>query len=125
VETSLAPGRNTLKILLRNDFAVTYEASLPALASASQGLRIVSETWSDARDVLTLQTIGLAGHTYEFAVLGKEQIRSIDGARLAADGSIEEIFPAANGAAESQNQTVTIRFLSQAKKPSQNTGLHN
>jgi glycogen debranching enzyme len=125
VDTRLASGRNTLKILLRNDFAVTYEASLPALASASQGLRIVSETWSDARDVLTLQTIGLAGHTYELAVWGKEQIRSIDGARLAADGSIEEIFPATNGTTESQNQTVTIRFLTQAKKPSQKTRLHN
>jgi hypothetical protein len=125
VETSLASGRNTLKILLRNDFAVTYEARLPALASASQGLRIVSETWSDARDVLTLQTIGLAGHTYELAVWGKEQIRSIDGARLAADGSIEEIFPAADGDAESQNQTVTIRFSNQAKKPKQKSSLHN
>jgi glycogen debranching enzyme len=125
VDTRLASGRNTLKILLRNDFAVTYEASLPALASASQGLRIVSETWSDARDVLTLQTIGLAGHSYELAVWGKERIRSIDGARLAADGSIEEIFPATNGTTESHNQTVTIRFSTQAKKPSQSIGLHN
>ncbi len=124
VGTSLGSGRNTLRILLRNDFTVTYEAGLPALASASQGLRIVSETWSDARDVLTLQTTGLAGHTYALAVWGKEQIRTIDGARLTADGSIEEIFPAAKEAAERQSQAITIRFISGAKKQQQQGNRH-
>jgi glycogen debranching enzyme len=125
VETSLASGQNTLKIVLRNDFAITYESHFPALGSASQGLRIISETWNDSRDALTLQTTGLAGRSYAIAVWGKEQIRSIDGARLTADGSIEETFPAANEATESQNQTVTIHFLSQAKKPSQQGSSHN
>jgi glycogen debranching enzyme len=125
VEANLAAGTNSIKIFLRNDFTVTNTARLPALGSASEGLRIVSETWSDSRDTLTLQTTGLAGHSYALAVWGKEQIRSIDGARLRADGSIEETFPAANEATESQNQTVTIHFLSQAKKPSQKTSSHN
>ncbi len=121
VQTSLASGRNTLRIALRNDFAITYEPHLPTLGSASQGLRIISETWTDSRDTLTLQTEGLAGHAYELAVWGKEQIKSIDGARLTPDGAIEETFAtasgsSASGASESQSQTITIHF-SQTQKP--------
>jgi hypothetical protein len=119
VETSLASGRNTLRIVLRNDFVITYEPHLPALGSASQGLRIVSETWNDSRDTLTLQTEGLAGNTYALSVWGKEQIKSIDGARLTADGAIEETFATDSGASESQNQTITIHFIGQAQKPRQ------
>jgi glycogen debranching enzyme len=122
VKTSLTSGRNTLRILLRNDFAVTYEAALPALASVSQGLRVVSETWNDSRDTLTLQTEGLAGHTYALSVWGKEQIKSIDGARLTPGGTIEEAFATTSGASESQNQTITIHFIGQAQKPRQASG---
>jgi len=48
-------------------------------------------------------------------VWGKEQIKSIEGARLAADGSIEEVFPAAANL-ESHQQTITIYFASPAKR---------
>ena len=119
VETSLASGRNTLRILLRNDFAVTYEAALPALASVSQGLRIVSETWNDSLDALTLQTEGLAGHTYTLSVWGKEQIKSMDGAVLTPGDAIEETFPAGNGSAERQTQPITIYFIHRAQRPKQ------
>jgi len=115
VETSLASGRNTLRIVLRHDFTITYEPHLPALGSASQGLRIISETWNDSRDTLTLQTEGLAGNTYALSVWGKEQIKSIDGARLTPGGTIEETFATASGASESQNQTITIHFIGQEK----------
>jgi hypothetical protein len=117
VETSLAPGANTLKILLRNDFAVTNTAHLPALGSTSQGLRIVAETWSATRDALTLQTEGLAGRTYTLAVRGKEQIESIDGAKVMPDGSIEETFPVADRSTESQHKTLTIHFINRTKQP--------
>jgi hypothetical protein len=117
VETSLASGANTLKILLRNDFAVTNTARLPVLGSTSQGLRIVSETWSATRDALTLQTEGLAGHTYTLAVWGKEQIKSIAGAKVMPDGSIEEMFPGADQSTESQDKTLTIHFISRTKQP--------
>jgi hypothetical protein len=117
VETSLASGANTLKILLRNDFAVTNTARLPVLGSTSQGLRIVSETWSATRDALTLQTEGLAGHTYTLAVWGKEQIKSIAGAKVMPDGSIEEMFPGTDQSTESQDKTLTIHFISRTKQP--------
>jgi len=116
VETSLASGANTLKILLRNDFAVTNTARLPVLGSTSQGLRIVTETWSATRDALTLQTEGLAGHTYTLAVWGREQIKSIDGAKVMPDGSIEEMFPGADQYTELQHKTVTIHFMNRTKQ---------
>ncbi len=117
VETSLASGANTLKILLRNDFAVTNTAHLPALGSTSQGLRIVAETWSATRDALTLQTEGLAGRTYTLAVRGKEQIKSIDGARVMPDGSIEETFPRADQSTEPLDTTLTLHFVNGTKQP--------
>jgi hypothetical protein len=117
VETSLASGANTLKILLRNDFAVTNTAHLPALGSTSQGLRIVTETWSATRDALTLQTEGLAGRTYTLAVRGQEQIKSIDGAKVMPDGSIEETFPGADQSTESRGKTLTIHFTNRTKQP--------
>jgi hypothetical protein len=117
VETSLASGANTLKILLRNDFAVTTTAHLPALGSTSQGLRILAETWSATRDALRLQTEGLAGRRYTLAVRGQEQIASIDGAKVLPDGSIEETFPVAERSTESQDKTLTIHFINRAKQP--------
>jgi hypothetical protein len=124
VETILASGQNTLKIVLRNDFAIAYEAHLPAFGCASQGLRIISETWSDSRDALTLETEGLVGHTYALSIWGKEQIKSIDGARLTPGGAIEETFATASGTTESQSQTITIHFIGQAQKPRQ-VSAHN
>jgi glycogen debranching enzyme len=125
VETNLKSGQNTLEIVLHKDFAVTYRAHLPALGSASQGLRIVAETWSASRDALTLQTEGLSGRTYTLAVSDKEQIRSIDGAKLMQEGLIEEAFPAANGSSELQTQTVTIHFVNGAKQAKQTASSHN
>src|SRR6266446_6681782 len=116
VEANLVSGANTIKIRLRNDFALTYAARLPLLGGESQGLRVLSETWSPSRDALTLETEGLPGHTYVISVWGREQIKSIDGAQLTADGSIEETFPATSGGAETQKQTATIHFSNPAQK---------
>jgi glycogen debranching enzyme len=125
VETNLTSGANTLKILLHKDFAFTYRAHLPGLGSASQGLRIVAETWSASRDALTLQTEGLPGRTYTLAVWDKEQIKSIDGAKVMANGSIEETFPDAGQSTESQSQTITIHFINGAKQAKQTASSHD
>lgn len=116
VAANLTTGTNTLKIRLRDDFAVTYAGHLPALGSMSQGLRVVSETWSALRDALTLEAEGTAGQTYALRVWGKEQIKSIEGARIMSGDSIEVTLPAGNEATEPQKQTVVIHFASQAKK---------
>jgi glycogen debranching enzyme len=119
VETNLTAGTNTLKIRLRNDFAVTHSAHLPVLGATSAELRIVSETWSDSRDSLALETQGLAGRTYALSVWGKEQIKSVDGAHLTTDGSIETTFPEASVAVYPQKQTITFHFIRSAQKTKQ------
>jgi hypothetical protein len=116
VDANLASGTTTIKIRLRNDFALTYAGRLPLLGEASQGLRVLSETWSPSHEALTLETEGLPGHTYVISVWGREQIKSIDGAQLTADGLIEETFPAASGGAKTQKQTATIHFANPAQK---------
>jgi hypothetical protein len=77
----------------------------------------VAETWNATRDALTLQTEGLAGRTYTLAVQGKDQIKSIDGAKVMPDGSIEETFPGADQSTESPGKTLTIHFVNGTKQP--------
>jgi hypothetical protein len=116
VEANLAAGTNTLKIRLRNDFAVTYSGHLPALGSTSQGLRVVSEMWSASRDALTLEVEGIAGQTYALSVWGKDQIKFVDGARMTSSDSIEVTFAPGSQRADTLKQTVTVHFTSQVKK---------
>ena len=110
VETELAVGSNTVKIRLRDDVSVTVANALPVLGGASQGLYILSQSWNAAHDTLTLETEGLPGKTYVLSVWGKEQIKSVDGARLGSDASLEETFPASENAGEAQKQTITLHF---------------
>jgi glycogen debranching enzyme len=124
-EMNLASGTNTLKVRLQNDFAVVYAARLPALGATSEGLRILSETWSDSRDALTLETEGMAGRSYALSVWGSRQIKSVDGARLTSDGSIEETFPPATGATYPQKQTITVHFTASTQKPKQPANSRN
>ena len=116
VETELAAGSNTLKVRLRDDFSVSATNQLPPLGAASQGLRILSESWNALRDTLTLETQGFPGKTYVLSVWGKEQIRSIDGARLGSDASIEESFPSSQGAAQARQQTITLHLAPAAPR---------
>jgi hypothetical protein len=125
VDTNLAAGTNTIKIRLSNDFGVGYAGHLPALGSANQGLRIISESWSDSRDTLTLHTEGVAGRTYALSIWGKGQIKSIEGARLTTGDMIEEVFGSAAGATDSQEQTVTIHFVNARKQSKLEESLRN
>src|SRR5712664_1996952 len=71
---------NALKIRVRKDFHVSYDSSLPRLGSGSEGLRVLSQTWTPRRDALTLELAGSAGAEYELAV-DPGQLTSVDGAR--------------------------------------------
>ena len=104
---------NALRIHLRNDFTVTYDASLPPLGSRSEGLRILSESWTPKRDALTLQLSGLAGRTYELNVSGGSQVASADGADLSKTGTARVHFP--SGSAASGQRTSVIFHLSNPK----------
>ena len=82
IRVKLSGAANTIRIRLRNDFGVSYNSRLPALGNSSEGLRILSETWSPGRDQVTLEVSGLAGREYELAVWNGGQISAIDGAEL-------------------------------------------
>ncbi len=85
-------GKSTLKIRLRNNFALRVGANLPPLGSTSQNLKIVSETWNTAHDRLTLRVSGTAGKTYDVQTFGSA-IASIGGGTLEG-GTIHLTFPA-------------------------------
>jgi hypothetical protein len=124
IEATLASGTNTLKLNVRNDFSVGYVQELPKLGSSSMGLRVLSETWSNSRDTLSLETEGIAGRTYSLSVWGKEQIKSVDGARITGD-AIEQSFAAGAGDREPQKQTVTIHLVNPAKNRKKQAGSQN
>jgi len=95
----LSAKSNTIRIRVKNDFGVAYRSALPMLGETSQGLRILSESWSPARDSLTLEVAGVAGASYDLALWNPKQFASVDGAKLMDDGKLGSIarveFPAA------------------------------
>ncbi|HYL16355.1 MAG TPA: amylo-alpha-1,6-glucosidase [Terriglobales bacterium] len=80
VRFPVSSGPNTLHMRVHNDFGLSFAPGLPALGSSSEGLRVVSETWSPRMDALTLDVAGRPGHTYELGVWNPEQVSSVDGA---------------------------------------------
>src|SRR2546429_4385452 len=75
-------GSSTLRIRLRNDFGVSYSSDLPALGSASEGIRILSETWTGPPNFAFLKMEGKVGRTYELSVLGGGQLTAAAGAGM-------------------------------------------
>jgi glycogen debranching enzyme len=110
IGADLVRGSNTLKIRLRNDFSVSVANTLPALGSASQGLRILAQSWNASHDTLTLETEGLPGKTYTLSVWGKDQLKSAEGARLGLGATLEESFPSSAASTDAQRQTITLHF---------------
>jgi glycogen debranching enzyme len=82
----LTETTSTVRIRLKNDFGVSLSNALPALGSASHGVRVLSETWNPARTQLTLSLSGLAGKTYELSIWNPSQVASVQGAKLGAAG---------------------------------------
>jgi glycogen debranching enzyme len=115
VITKIAVGgaSNALRIRIQNDFGLSYSSTLPAIGATSQGLRILSETWTPARDRLTINASGLAGSQYKLSVWGAEQIAAVEGARLpkAEDGKTELIVDLPkNGPEGVSSATISIHF---------------
>ena len=82
VQVPVPAGVTKLRIRLRNDFALSVAQDAPAMGARSQGLRIVSESWTADREKMTLQVGGVAGSRYEMRVWNPGVIASIDGAEL-------------------------------------------
>jgi glycogen debranching enzyme len=81
----LARETSIIRIKLKNDFGVSLSGVLPPLGSASQGLRVLSETWNSNHTQLTLALSGMTGKVYELSLWGASQISSVHGGRLLRD----------------------------------------
>jgi|HubBroStandDraft_6_1064221.scaffolds.fasta_scaffold07136_3 glycogen debranching enzyme len=89
-----------LRVRLRNDFGIAHASSLPPLGQTSQGLRILSESWSASRDSLTLDLEGVPGSSYNLSYFRGEELTSLEGGMLsktnAAEGHISVVFQQEN-----------------------------
>lgn len=81
VRFPIKEGKHFLTIRLQNDYGLSVNSRLPLIGSASQGLRILSETWSASRDQLTLEVSGAAGGEYGIRS-DLAEIQSVEGAEL-------------------------------------------
>jgi glycogen debranching enzyme len=112
IHVPLITNSNTIRIRLKNDFDFSYNSTLPMLGESSQGLRILSESWSPDRDTLTVEAAGVPGATYDLALWSAQQIHSIDGAKLIESPGSAPLarvqFPAAN--TTPAHSTIVFRF---------------
>jgi glycogen debranching enzyme len=108
-------GANTLRIGLKNDFGLSISSELPPLGSSSQGLRVMSESWTPAHDSLTLDLSGAQGKPYQVGVWNPAQIVSVEGAELvktdAENAQLKVQIPAST-AEPYVRERITIRFTS-------------
>ena len=114
VRIPVSAETNTLHIRLRDDFGLAYDSTLPALGSASEGLRIVSETWSPTHDRLTLAVSGRAGRQYRLSVWNPAQIATVSGAKLSKgpDGKANLLVEFSPNADEPiAHATVSVQFV--------------
>jgi glycogen debranching enzyme len=80
---------NSLTIHVKNDFGLTVTNELPPLGSASRGLHVISETWNNTRNQLTMEVSGRAGSRYELGVWNPGQVSSVDGGTLTKSRKLE------------------------------------
>ena len=102
-------GPNNLVIRVKNDFGLALSNELPALGSASRGLRVLNESWNASKTELTLEVSGRTGGRYELGVWNPSQIASVEGAVLTKLGKLEIQMPP--GAADAYlQQKIVIHF---------------
>ncbi len=101
-------GTNNLLISVKNDFGLALSNELPALGSASRGLRVLSESWNASKTQLTLEVSGRAGMSYQMDVWNPGQISSVEGAVLTKLGKLEFRMP--QGVEGYVQQRVVIHF---------------
>ena len=85
VKLSVPTGQSTLRIAVRNDFSMAISSQLPALGTASRGLRIFNESWSASHDRLDVDVEGVAGSAYDLRLFNAEKLARVEGA-VKSDG---------------------------------------
>ena len=93
VRFPVSSDRTTLVVHFKNDFGLALANELPPLGSASRSLRVVSESWNDSRDQLTLNLSGVAGKQYELSVWNPSQVATVNGGVLTKAGKLQVQMP--------------------------------
>jgi glycogen debranching enzyme len=118
VNVSAPRGIHTLRIRTTGDFGVSYHSELPQLGSTSEGLRIISESWSPSRDQLRLAISGAPEHDYVLSLGDATEVASVDGAEItsADDGSatLHIAMPAGEGKVRI-NTDIVIHFSAKTR----------
>ena len=118
VQFPVAVGENKLNIRIRNDFGLSLSPALPRLGSASEGLRVLSESWTPARDRLTLEVSGAQGRQYEVGMWNPAQVTSVEGGELeradAESAKINLTIPP-NGTESYPRERIVIHFTGKTK----------
>jgi glycogen debranching enzyme len=104
--------KRVVKIYLLRDFGLSVNTSLPGLGSSSEGLRIISENWSAAKDQLAIEVEGLPGKRYALGVRGASQLHEVEGGELSQTDKGTTLWIAIpQGSTESYSkQLVTLHF---------------
>jgi glycogen debranching enzyme len=113
VHVALSAKSNVVRVRMKNDFGLSYNATLPALGEFSQGLRILSEVWSTGRETLTVNVEGIAGAVYDLAVWNAQQIRSVDGAKVVevpGKGTIARVLIAGQNPGSVARENIVFHF---------------
>jgi len=87
VKFAVPRGQAKLRLMIRNDFGLSFLPALPALGSSSRGLRVLTESWSPARNRLDLDVAGTTGSVYELTVSNAARVGHVEGAELVRSGS--------------------------------------
>ena len=101
----------TIRIRLRDDFALAVPSDLPPLGAESRNLKLVSESWNAARDSVVYDVAGISGREYELPARGPAQIARVEGGEIVqtASGRVLRIrMPA--GEPGYRHAGVTIHF---------------
>jgi glycogen debranching enzyme len=123
-------SKAVITILLRDNIGVAYDSTLPPLGSTSQGLRILSQTWSAARDSLSLDVAGKGGCDYELGIFdngkslmpGQSVLASVEGGERVTSSQIDKkdeekikiAFPAENSG-DYAHRKIVLHFATSRK----------
>jgi hypothetical protein len=123
-------SKAVITILLRDNIGVAYDSTLPPLGSTSQGLRILSQTWSASRDSLSLDVAGKGGCDYELGIFdngkslmpGQSVLASVEGGERVTSSQIDKkdeekikiSFPAENSG-EYAHRKIVLHFATSRK----------
>jgi hypothetical protein len=118
VQFPVGAGENKLSIRLKDDFGLSLSPVLPDLGSASEGLRVLSESWTPSRDSLTLEVTGAQSKEYEVGMWNPSQVTSVDGAELVrtdAEKARINIKIPVNMSEPYPRERIVIHFISKTK----------